>query len=253
MRWTLIPYTAPRPGWWQMALDQALLDEAERTGEGFLRCYRWAPACLSFGRNEPALRRYDRERIESLGLATVRRPTGGRAVWHADECTYAVAAPVDLFGSLAGSYTVLHGWIRDTLGRFGLHATLAASRRTPGLGSGACFSAAAGGEVVVGERKVAGSAQLQQGPAFLQHGSILLSGSQRLVGQVTRGEAAGSSEAPVSELLGRELRFAELAEALRAAAEGWPGEWQLASADRTEELAARHAERFRDPAWTWRR
>ena len=101
MRWTLLVDPAGRPGWHNMAVDQALLDLAAGEGRAFLRIYRWEPSCLSFGRNEPALRRYDRAAIERQGLDTVRRPTGGRAVWHADEVTYAVAAPIDTFGSLA--------------------------------------------------------------------------------------------------------------------------------------------------------
>src|SRR5512134_3612466 len=83
--WTLIVDPAGRPGAENMALDQALLDQAERAGEGFLRLYRWEPFCLSFGRHEPALKRYDRAAVTRRGLDTVRRPTGGRAVWHARE------------------------------------------------------------------------------------------------------------------------------------------------------------------------
>ncbi len=236
-----------------MALDQALLDEAERTGEGFLRCYQWEPACLSFGRNEPALRRYDRERIAELGLDTVRRPTGGRAVWHAAECTYAVAAPVELFGSLAEGYAIIHGSIVSALRRFGAQATLADHGTTTGLASGACFAAAAGGEVLVEGKKLAGSAQLQQGRAFLQHGSILLGGSQRIVAEVTRGPAPPGGEGALEGLLGREVSFAEVAEALHDAARAWPGEWHQTVAGQEEELAGRHASHFQDPGWTWRR
>ncbi len=77
-----------------MATDAALLDEADRSGRAFLRLYRWSPPCLSFGRHEPAATRYDRVAIARLGIDVVRRPTGGRAVWHEHEVTYAVAAPV---------------------------------------------------------------------------------------------------------------------------------------------------------------
>ena len=37
-----------------MAIDQALLARAAERGERWLRLYRWAPHCLSFGRHEPA-------------------------------------------------------------------------------------------------------------------------------------------------------------------------------------------------------
>jgi lipoate-protein ligase A len=107
--WHLWLDQTPRPGWANMAIDQALLDRAERQGESWLRLYRWAPHCLSFGRHEPATRRYDPDRIAELGLDTVRRPTGGRAVWHAQELTYAVAAPSARFGSLPAAYLEIHG------------------------------------------------------------------------------------------------------------------------------------------------
>ena len=98
-RWSLLIDT-PRPGWENMAIDSALLDLADQEGSAFLRLYQWQPHCLSFGRHEPARRRYDVERIRSLQLDCVRRPSGGRAVWHARELTYAVAAPLTAFGGL---------------------------------------------------------------------------------------------------------------------------------------------------------
>ena len=88
--WCLIIDRDGRSGAENMAVDLALL-RAAQAGEVFLRFYRWSPPCLSLGRNEPALSRYDRHLIETLGLDVVRRPTGGRAVWHNAEVTYAGA------------------------------------------------------------------------------------------------------------------------------------------------------------------
>ncbi len=253
MHWNLLLTPAARPGWWQMALDQALLDEAERTGEGYLRCYQWGPWTLSFGRNEPALRRYDRAAIEGRGLAVVRRPTGGRAVWHAAECTYAVAAPVAVHGSLPAAYQAIHATIARAVERLGTRASLAPATRPLAVGAGACFAAPVGGEVLLGARKVAGSAQLQQGTALLQHGSILLEGDQRVVAEVTVGAAPAGSEVALSAVLGRRVGFAEMAEGLAHEAQAWGGTWRVSGAEVAEELAARHAARFQDPAWTWRR
>ncbi len=253
MIWNLLSTPEPRPGRWQMALDQALLDEAERTGEGFLRCYRWGPWTLSFGRNEPALRRYDRARIEARGMAVVRRPTGGRAVWHAEECTYAVAAPVTAFGSVPAAYRAIHATIARAVEGLGTRASLAPATRPLEVGAGACFAAPVGGEVLLGDRKVAGSAQLQQGAALLQHGSILLAGTQRVVAEVTRGAAPPGGEVALSAALGRAMAFEEMAAALEAEAQHWPGSWRVFEPARAEALAARHAGRFQDPAWTWRR
>jgi lipoate-protein ligase A len=101
--WDLLVEPAGRAGAENMEIDQRLLEEADRAGRAFLRLYRWNPPCLSVGRNEPAAARYDREMLARRGIAVVRRPTGGRAVWHEHEVTYAVAAPITLFGSLRES------------------------------------------------------------------------------------------------------------------------------------------------------
>src|SRR5262245_3022550 len=97
--WCLVIDPHARRGADNMAIDHALLRIAQ-DGQATLRLYRWDPPCLSFGRNEPATQRYDLDQIRRLNLDTVRRPTGGRAVWHDAEVTYAVAAPAETFGSL---------------------------------------------------------------------------------------------------------------------------------------------------------
>jgi lipoate-protein ligase A len=164
-RWNFWLDEFPRPGWANMAVDMALLDRAEQYGESWLRLYTWSPHCLSFGRHEPARRRYDLARISALGLDTVRRPTGGRAVWHARELTYAVAAPGARFGTLAQAYADIHRVLGEALSELGAEVTLAPSAPTPGLGSGACFARPVGGEVLVRGRKVIGSAQMRRGDA----------------------------------------------------------------------------------------
>jgi len=220
LTWQLLVDPAGRPGAENMALDQALLDAADRTGASFLRLYRWSPSCLSFGRNEPALTRYDRAAIERLGLDVVRRPTGGRAVWHDAEVTYAVAAPVEAFGSLRESYCEIHRRLARALQSLGVPADLAPNpeSRAP-LHTGSCFADAVGGEVVVRGRKLVGSAQVRQGLAFLQHGSILLDGSQDIVGAISRPPTAASSfrvrgSITLREALGRTVAFEEVAQAI---------------------------------------
>jgi lipoate-protein ligase A len=252
LSWQLIIDSTGRPGVENMAIDQALLDDVERRGHAAcLRLYRWTPPCLSFGRNEPALSRYDRDTIARLGVDVVRRPTGGRAVWHDDEVTYAVAAPVDALGCLRDSYRAIHQRLARALRTLGADAVLAASARRPGaLTAGACFAQPVGGEVLVRGRKVIGSAQVRQGAAFLQHGSILLGGSQDLVARVSRDRASTANATTLSEALGRRVEFGEVATAIeRTWLEG-------------QETWARHARpafppsrlpAFSDPAWTWRR
>jgi lipoate-protein ligase A len=238
-----------------MARDQALLDLADREGVAFLRLYRWEPGCISFGRHEPALRRYDRERITHLGLDTVRRPTGGRAVWHARELTYAVASPLDVFGSLRNAYREIHLMLGEAIRELGATATLAAAQgRTASLDSGACFASPAGGEVMVGSAKVVGSAQLQQGRAFLQHGSLLLTDGQDVIQEVTRGSPPPSRDRPLAAILGRAIQFEEAAVAISTQATAWVSCWTPGTPEsELEDLTRQHVPRFRSPEWTWRR
>jgi lipoyl(octanoyl) transferase len=242
-----------RPGWQNMAIDQALLDRAG-AGERWLRLYRWAPHCLSFGRHEPALRRYDRSKIGELGLDVVRRPTGGRAVWHAEELTYALALPHAALGGLRQAYEEVHRLVLAALRMLGARADMAPVRRTAGIDAGSCFASPAGGEILIGGRKVVGSAQLREGAGLLQHGSILLSGLQTAVHDVTLGGGPPDLSTPLAEAIGRSPDIREVAEAVAgAAADRWGGTWERTPV--SAELlagAARHEARFRSPEWTWR-
>lgn len=240
-----------------MALDRALLDLVIEEGVVVLRLYRWWPFALSFGRHEPAARRYDRDRIAARGVACVRRPTGGRAVWHARELTYAVAGPEAVLGGLREAYQEIHGWLAGAITALGAPATLAAPPpRTPGPADGACFAAPVGGEVLVHGWKVVGSAQLREGAALLQHGSVLLEDDQSLVRELARSpDLRPAAERPLAQLLGRPVEWAEAADAVIAAAtRAWPG--PVVATDGIPGLAARAAAResvFRSDAWTWER
>ncbi|HUR95364.1 MAG TPA: hypothetical protein VMY76_12315 [Gemmatimonadales bacterium] len=240
----------PRPGWLNMAIDSALLERAER-GERWLRLYAWEP-CLSFGRHEPARRRYDADRIAFLGLCVVRRPTGGRAVWHSRELTYAVTAPSNGFGSLRAAHTTIHLVLLDALRALGAAAELAPARAAVPVDGGACFAAPSGGELVVAGRKVVGSAQLRSTGALLQHGSLLLHDDQRMVGAVTLGGAPPDGSAPLSRILGRPVEWGEAA---RAVVEAADRTWGVADAARTSGMvvdrALALADRYRSAAWTW--
>ena len=252
--WHLWLDLTPRPGALNMAIDQALLERAGRRDERWLRLYRWRPHCLSFGRHEQALRRYDRSRIEAAGLDVVRRPTGGRAVWHAGELTYAVAMPVAALSGVRAAYLEIHRVLLRGLHALEIDAALAPASPVPGLGTGACFARAVGGEILVGGRKVVGSAQVREGGGLLQHGSVLLRDDQAMVGAVTRGEPAADGSAPLERVLGRSLPARAVARAIAtAAAAHWAAEWTETGGDAALlDEAGRHRARFSSEAWTWR-
>lgn len=245
----------PRPGFENMAIDHAMFDLSEATGAHLWRLYRWEPHCLSFGRHEPARRRYRLDLIAAEHLACVRRPTGGRAVWHAREMTYAVAAPITHHGSLKLAYRVIHELLARAVTSLGGLPVLASDRTTPGLGSGPCFAAAVGGEILVAGKKVVGSAQRRGERALLQHGSMLLEDDQSVVRRLhSAGSRVEPPEAPLSLLLGRTVDFEAAAAAVTdaLAATGLPA---LPSEGPNEVLrrAEQHYDTYQSDSWTWNR
>ena len=159
---------------WNMALDEALWRLSPRP---VLRLYRWALPTLSLGRHQrlsaPILEALEREREEEE-IALVRRPTGGRAVLHdpIHELTYSVVHPSAGMGTVLESHKKIHEALALGLRRLGLEAELAPGRRDrTGV---ACFAAPSRTELMVKDRKVAGSAQVRDGHALLEHGSLPL-------------------------------------------------------------------------------
>lgn len=234
-------------GAFNMATDAGMLQHAT-PGVGCLRLYRWQPACLSFGRNEPALRRYGRERVAAAAVDTVRRPTGGRAVWHDQELTYAVVGPLDLFGSLRDTYISIHQMLATALRACGAEVALADVQLAMPVGAGPCFAAPVGGEVLAKGGKVVGSAQIREGSAFLQHGSVLLGNRQELLSELSEG--APSQAVALNEIVGRTVTFEELAESIVATARNeWRGSWSKSMFTPPTTLC----EHYANDAWTWRR
>ena len=244
------------PGARNMAVDEALMDAARR-GRITLRFYRWDPPSVSLGRNEAARSRYDRAAARRRGIDFVRRPTGGRAVYHRRELTYAVAAPADAWGGLRESYRRVNRALLLGLESLGAAVEAASDGEgAPGLSGRACFRDPLAGEIVADGRKLVGSAQWRNEGALLQHGSLLLYDDQTVVEELRTppGEGAGAAAA-LSELLPELPDPGALAGALE---EGFTTEFGLPVEEgelepAEEERADALEPRFRADAWTWRR
>jgi lipoyl(octanoyl) transferase len=253
-----------------MAVDHALLESVRRGGAPVLRLYRWHPACLSFGRNQHTRHSYDADAIAAHGIDVVRRPTGGLAVLHDQELTYCVLAPLEPFRGPRNAYHAINAALVTGLRTLGLPAELAGSggRRDPRrMTMDPCFLAPAEGEVIASGRKLVGSAQRCENGALLQHGSILLAGSQTRVTAFTHrvpalaqpsGDARAATDVDgsitVAELMGAEPDVGDVASAVRRGFEGSfgiclaPAELEVDERARTDALALQYA----DPEWTWR-
>ena len=236
-----------------MALDEALLRRARRTGECVLRVYSWTRPILSFGRNQRVRGAYDLDRAHELGIGVVRRITGGRALLHHREVTYSVTSPVG-DSSLKASYDRINAILLRALQSLGVPAELApAAGRMPSPGSAPCFELPAPGELTCGGRKLVGSAQFREGDAFLQHGSILIDDDQPLVSSLAIGNVPRPARAAtLRDALGRAPSVSEVADAVFAAAAGPEGASELRWAIDDEVMTdcASAKARYESEAWT---
>ena len=217
--WRLL-VDGPGAGAWNMALDEALLQSAiAGGGSPTLRLYWWSPPTLSLGANQQADGIIDRAALERDGYGLVRRPTGGRAILHAEELTYSVVTPAPDGGTLA-AYRWLAEGLQSGLEAAGIEVQLQRMKSTQAGGIDTrhpCFTAAGRYELVSEGRKVVGSAQRRRGGWLMQHGSILLGREHlRLPRYLGVGEPVKESRAleagtiDCSTLLGRSVSPGEL-------------------------------------------
>jgi lipoate-protein ligase A len=267
--WRLITHEA-MPGARNMAIDESIL-EAVSTGEAAptLRLYAWSPASLSLGFAQP-FTDVDGVRTTERGWSIVRRPTGGRAILHTDELTYAVIAPADhpdLAGGVIASYQRLSQALMLGLKYMGLEVNVAPEvqlsekeRNNP-----VCFEVPSSYEIEVAGRKLLGSAQVRRVKGVLQHGTLPLSGDITRVCDALRfkdedarqraKERIRARAASVSELMGRQISWEQAAQALQEGFKHALG-WELAASELSETEFKRanelEASRYADSSWTER-
>lgn len=226
-----------------MAFDEALarsfLDESPGKAAPTLRLFRWRPWAVSLGYNQNAAD-LDASRCAHEGIDIVRRPTGGRAILHAQELTYSVTLP-------AGRKTILQ--VYNDIGRALVHGLklfgvdVALQRSQPDFRSAyrqpssiPCFTSSARYEIEWHGRKLVGSAQRRfsdgEHESILQHGSILCGPAHRrladllalddlaVLGQLKRDLEEKTTD--LSEILGRETDLDALGDCIR---KGFEREW----------------------------
>jgi lipoate-protein ligase A len=261
-RWRLI-IDAPRDGARNMARDEAL---AWAGAPPTLRLYAWQPACLSLGRFQRS-GEIDRAACGRAGVAIVRRPSGGRALLHDAELTYAVIAsehhPLLGGSSILASYRQISLALLDGLRRLGVDAALTPAQRArhtvhSAPASAACFDAPASYELTVGGRKLVGSAQTRRNGMLIQHGAIPLTGhAERLSALLLRPPAnLAASMVALDEAAGRAIGFDEVAAAL---VDGFSAAWDVEfvpgtfSASEEAAVADLQHTKYMDEGWTFGR
>ena len=191
--------------WWDgdadgavnMGADECLAVEAQRRGGLLVRLYGWSKSTVSLGAFQKLS---DALAIEEIrGLPIVRRPSGGGAILHGSDLTYAAAVPkTHPWGSAPQLlYDALHGAMADVLHEYGIATEIygakidsqAIQSEVDHQGQSSepffCFDRRSAGDLVgktgdlVGSGsadpiKIMGSSQRRLEGAVLQHGSLLI-------------------------------------------------------------------------------
>jgi len=192
-RWDLI-LDGAFDGVTNMAIDAALLNEVEGAEEHrtIVRFYTWARPTVSLGRNQKIEKAVDIAYCAANSIDIVHRPTGGRAVLHDDELTYAVVSndSVTFGDTIYGNYKRVSEALCLGFNRLGVPAVLAPDTRKPNLkdldADPPCFISTSRYELMVDGRKVVGSAQRRIRRAFLQHGSMPITVDREVLALATR-------------------------------------------------------------------
>ena len=159
-----------------MAIDESVLaHHLQGAVPPTLRVFRWSQPSISLGRFQSVEREILSEMCQQRGVALVRRPTGGRAVYHRDEFTYSIVIS-KRYGvppGVVAAYAHLARGLLTALVNLGVQAELS-DERVSKHPSAACFASSTQADLTSGGFKLIGSAQVWKDDTLLQQGSLPL-------------------------------------------------------------------------------
>ena len=164
--WRYLPLDV-RNGFWNMALDEAILEMTIiKKSPNTLRFYKWKPSTASIGRNQSLKNEINLDFAIESGFNVVRRITGGGAVFHDEtrEITYSIVCPIKFLENLGAKsvieqFEIITQGIIQGLTFYGL---------TPEKDIIHCPA------ILLDGKKFSGNAQIRKKGYILQHGTILL-------------------------------------------------------------------------------
>jgi len=143
-----------------MAIDEAILIHAQENPQVTLRLYGWNPSAISIGYFQSLKEEVDLAKCKKYQTDYIRRITGGGAVFHDDEVTYSIIAPIDgilIPKNILMSYKKICQGVIEGLKTFGVVSQFIPLN-----------------DIISSGKKISGNAQTRKNNVLLQHGTILL-------------------------------------------------------------------------------
>jgi len=207
-----------------MAVDRAILAlHANGQAPPTLRFYQWQPVAVSLGYFQKR-HNLNLDVCRQYGIEVVRRPTGGKAVLHLGDLTYAVIAgnADGIPSAVTAAYSLICKGLLAGFHSLGIAARMGREPRNSPQ-TDICFLRCAIGAIVHQGKKFVGSAQTWHASSMLQHGSIILTPQENTLFELW-GPTSGAGElhaafkgqlTSVQEILGYNLALVKLKTALK--------------------------------------
>jgi len=228
MKWLFLN-SGSYSGKFNMETDLFLATDCE-PDVAIFRLYRWEPYCISLGANQDE-NIINFKQAEKDNIDVVKRPTGGRAILHAEEITYSVIYPVSSDVSAKELYSEINSALKNGLEKFNKKLEgIELEKNQPDFANlykenigTVCFAASAKSELKYNGMKIAGSAQRKFKNSILQHGSILCGSFHTRITDYLNlpGEEKKIIESELKEktidlntILAEEINYESLSEAL---------------------------------------
>lgn len=197
-KWRLIPYLSAS-GQVQMSIDSWLLQQhSQGLYPPTLRFYTWEPVAISLGYHQKKYpENWENLTYHNIPIDLVRRPSGGRAVLHQGDLTYAIITS-NLPGNRHEIYQKICQFLIEGWRSLGVELYYGSAKRAY-IHKVNCFEIATNADLVLPDgTKFIGSAQLRKGKAILQHGSMRLQPDADLFYQIF-GESTKPPNLPLLE------------------------------------------------------
>lgn len=238
--------------YYHMGLDEALLElkSMGRTVDT-MRLYVFKPSSITIGYFQKIREVVRLDVANSLGIPVVRRVTGGGAVYHdmLGEVTYSTILSVEeRMRDVQKSYEIICGGIVEALKLLGVKCEFHPIN-----------------DVIVGGKKISGSAQARRGNALLQHGTLMYNTDLEMIEKLLNPpreklEAKGISSIRhrvinLREALGEDVSLDDVVEALVKGFEKALN-IKLVEGDLREEeerLAIELSEKYKSRNWNFKR
>lgn len=157
-----------------MAADEVLTEEFLQDGIPIFRLYRWRPT-VSLGRGQDLSGLIDPKTLRSNDMGSVRRMTGGGALFHGNDLSYSVICGKDELAttSLKEGYKKLSAFLVELYENFGFKAKYPLwDEKVQAEPEKICLASKEPYDLQILGQKIGGHAQRHRKGTVFQHGTI---------------------------------------------------------------------------------